>query len=1673
MKNIYLLIIFILVFNFSYSQYEFIENKGQWEENIFYKTQLNDGAIFFEKNCLTFAFISDKELNYSVAHHGSEYIPTNFIKPAHAFKINFKNSNSNIKIISDLVQPDYNNYFIGKDVSKWASFVRKYRKIIYSEIYKGIDLIYYSMHYGLKYDFIIYPGSDYRQIELEYLGADYLKVESGNLIIGTSVNEIIEHKPYAYQIINGDTVEVECNYVLNKNKLSYKIENYNKNEILVIDPSLIFSTYTGSTGDNWGFTATWDYNDNVYSGGIVFAVGYPTSVGAYQVNFAGGTAPFPWAPGYYGNGCDVGIIKYNSTGTLRLFATYLGGSTGQELPHSLVVTENNELVIMGTTGSLDFPTTAGAFQSSFAGGDSLNYDNVISFPQGVDIFVAKLSENGAQLLASTYVGGSENDGLNYKLYYNFPDPVTNINYVKMHGNDSLYFNYGDGARGEVIVDNKGYIYVGTNTFSNDFPTGINPGFQTASGGGQDGIVFKLNQNLTQMIWSSYLGGSQDDAIFSLSLSENEDVLVAGGTVSHNFPVTVGAYNTTHNGGSTDAFVSKLNKDGNILLASTYFGSSVYDNAFFVRTDRYNYIYICGQTKAPGSQLIFNAPYNVPNSGQFITKFTNNLGSVIWSTRVGSGNGRPNISITAFAVDVCNRVYLSGWGREWVQSYYNAQGQYYTWTDQFGTKGMPVTPDAIQSTTDGQDFYVMVLSEDASSLEYASFFGELNYPSCGYSGHDHVDGGTSRFDKKGNIIQSVCASCGGCQHFPVSPNPGAWSTTNNSSNCNNAVFKIRIIENLAEANFDPVPAGCAPYTVNFNNTSQGTTFHWNFGDGSPISNVYNPSHTYTQGGLYTVTLIVGDPASCNLFDTITREIFVMDSNPTYLPDIQICPGQNTIIGPSINYPPGTTFQWVQGTNLNNYNIQNPIASPQQTTNYLLIASGVCIDSVWQRVVVYQPDFTITAPNDTMICPGGTVVLAANSTGTVNSWEWSNNSFFNPVLSNNNILIASPTQNTTYYVRARENICNTYLIDQVNVTIHQFDLSIPSQYIICPETTIILNLTNNNSQDILTYQWGPSGSIINGGNTANPLVGPSSNTTYYVTVTNQMGCTTTRSTQVQINFVSIGPPQLTHNLCYGDCNGNATVYASQGNQPFIFEWSTGQINNTVNNLCAGNYTVTMTDFYGCTASIVVTITQPPELLSSFINVVQPQCDGIGYGSATVVPSGGTAPYSYLWSYGGNQQQNNQLLTGINYVTITDANGCTRIDNVVMIPPSDITSSIVEFNNISCYGACDGSITVAAQLGSPPYNYNWSNSLYGPSITNLCPGVYTVTIVDSENCVTHQQQLISQPYPLIATINVSNPIKCYGESGTLNVVVTGGTMPYSIQWSNLVTGYQNPNVLAGIYSLTVTDDHNCTTSTEIEISQPSLLVTSSELNNMLCDNVCNGHIFVSPTGGTPPYSYSWSDNILFNSNIRLNLCEGEYSLTISDANGCLKINDYVISNLHYMPDLEVSASAVEIFRGEIVQLNAISSSQGTYTWNNQEYLTNSKISNPKATPLTDVLFEVVFRDYNGCIARDTIFIKVKEVICGEPYIYVPNAFSPNGDGNNDYFRAYFPPNMITEMYLSVYDRWGNIIFETDSYNSNGWDGTYKGAKLGADVYVYMLRVRCLDQMEYVNHGNVTLLR
>jgi gliding motility-associated-like protein len=852
---------------------EFIENKNQWEKNILYKADIASGAVFLEKNCFTFVFKDiaaiDKlhEFKHTPREKCEQLTPADYIIKYHAYKIKFLNALPEVKISANAPFEGYYNYYTGNDKNKWASKVKSYNKVEYTDLYEKTDLNIYENNLQLKYDIILHPGANAGNIQFLYEGADKLYIRNNNLVVNTSVNTITELSPEAFQIAEGKKIKVPCKFSLIDNVLSFVFpDGYDRSKELIIDPTLIFSTYSGSTADNWGFTATFDSSGCAYSGGIAFGTGYPVTTGAFQVNFAGGD------PGSYSGGCDVAIIKYNPTGTQRLWATYLGGSKN-ELPHSMIVNNLNQLVIYGTTGSSNFPVTSGSYDQSFNGGDAVLYDNSIEFGQGIDIFVSKLSSDGTQLLASTYVGGSKNDGLN------FPS--------------ILSYNYGDGARGEIMTDNNNNVYVVSTTNSTDFP--VTPGaFQTTTGGGgQDGVVFKMDPNLSNMIWSSYIGGSGADAVYGIVLDTNDDVYVTGGTSSINFPTTSGTLHTNYLGGNSDGFITKISANGSSILKSTYYGSDAYDQSYLIEHGPTGKIYVFGQTAKTGSAFIYNATWAKPSGGQFVSKIEPDLSTLIWSTAFGTGSGVPDISPDAFLVDDCHNIYLSGWGGPNINGF-------------GGTSGLPITSNAFQSTTDDNDFYFLVIDDNASSMIYGSFFGS---PHAG----EHVDGGTSRYDRKGVIYQGVCGGCGGWSDFPTTP--GAWSNTNNSTNCNNAVIKFdfQLAGVVTTANAAPNDTGCVPFIVNFTSTSNCVNYHWDFDDPTSGANnnstLQNLSHTFNYQGTYHIIFVAIDSSKCNISDTASLTI-VVDPVPVVDlgTDTTLCSG-NSISLDAGN--PGFVYLWSTG------------------------------------------------------------------------------------------------------------------------------------------------------------------------------------------------------------------------------------------------------------------------------------------------------------------------------------------------------------------------------------------------------------------------------------------------------------------------------------------------------------------------------------------------------------------------------------------------------------------------------------------------------------------------------------------------------------------------------------------------------------------------------------------
>ncbi|MEO8819594.1 MAG: PKD domain-containing protein [Ginsengibacter sp.] len=859
---VFLLVTTLFVSENLFAQVEFIENKGQWDPSVKFMSSAGSGSFFLTgKGFAITQYNADDIQNVKIKMHEATSANTTANREkkgdsvrADAYSVQFLNALTPV-IQADKELPSVTNYFIGNDKSKWASNCKSYLAVTYKNIYPNIDLRYYTDASGnLKYDFIVHPGAKIDDIAMKYKGAQKLGIKDRELNVTTSLGVNKELKPYTYQVVDNQKKELDCRYVIKGDVVKFKVKNYSPDQTLIIDPTLVFFSYSGSTADNWGFTATYGKDGSFYGGGIAFGLGFPVSSGAYNQSFKGDF--------------DIAIIKLTPNGHNRIYATYIGGN-GADQPHSLIEDPQGNLIIAGRSSSSNYPTTA----TAGSGG-------------GFDIVVTELNATGSAIIGSMKIGGSGDDGVNIA--------DDHSNYLQ-----SLKRNYGDDARSEVLLDASNNIYVascsssgGTPGTSGAFPT--TPGaFQTQLKGKQDAVVLKLDPTCNSLLFSTLLGGSDNDAAYVLTIGNNGSVYVAGGTASPDFFANIPTANvirpTNAALGSADGkdpcdgFVVELNSSGTKAIRGTYIGTEKADQIYGIETDKFGYIYVMGTSE--GDMKVIDPPnekaYFNPGGKQFISKLKPDLSDFVYSTVFGSPNSQvPNISPTAFLVDRCQNVYVSGWGGK-------SNGGFSTGN----TKGLPVTPDAIKPRTDasGSDFYFIVLKKNVDSLLYGTFFGQEDPPgrTKPVTFGDHVDGGTSRFDKNGVIYQAICANCFKSVAFPGTP--GAFSKSNQSEGqngaCNLGMLKIEMdfagVRSGLHTSINGVSndtAGCVPLMVDFTDTlKKGKRYYWYFGDGTgDTTTVPATSHVYENVGKYPVMLVTIDSATCNIADTSYKTIKAGDN-----------------------------------------------------------------------------------------------------------------------------------------------------------------------------------------------------------------------------------------------------------------------------------------------------------------------------------------------------------------------------------------------------------------------------------------------------------------------------------------------------------------------------------------------------------------------------------------------------------------------------------------------------------------------------------------------------------------------------------------------------------------------------------------------------------------------------
>ncbi len=1705
----------------------FVKNAGQWDSRIEFNQILPDGNLFLEKDGFTYSLF-DKTYIRSLHNDKKEVEPTHI--KSHAVQTKFLNANSSVIISADDSSSFYYNYYLGDDKSKWKSYVRASSKITYSNLYPAIDLKLYHEYDRTKYDFVVGAKGKASDIQIKYIGADSLYLEDGKLVVKNTISDFVEAKPYSYQLIDGKEIEVPCHYYLQGNVLSFKFpKGYNHDYELIIDPVIVFSSLSGSTADNFGFTATYDHNENTYAGGIVYGQGvYPTTLGAFQTTFN----TSPW---YY---VDVSISKFNINGTNLLYSTYLGGSRA-DAPHSLSVNNNDELFVMGTTGSNNFPTTTGAYDTVFSGGvDVRPLYSGVNYLNGCDIFVAKFNIAGTNLLGSTYVGGTGNDGVN-----------TDAN---------LAYNYGDAFRGEIVIDSNGNAIVASSTNSTNFPTTAGAPQTTFGGGFSDACLFRLNSNLTTLSWSSYFGGSNSDAGYGVQFDSYGDFYLTGGTRSNNLYTSTTALDRTFNG-LEDGYISRFNFATNTIVASTYLGTSSYDQSYFVQLDNNDDVYVTGQSL--GNYPVSAGVYSRAGSKQFFHKMSRSLDTSFWSTVVGSGRTTVDFSPSAFLVNDCGLIYLSGWGGV-TNTYYRASGS--------STVGLPITPDAFQSTTDGSDFYLMVLGRDASNLVYGTYFG-------GGVSHEHVDGGTSRFDKKGNVYQAVCAGCGGNSDWPTTP--GAWSNTNNSSNCNIGVLKMNIayINTIASS---IAPFICLPDSVNFvNRSSGGNTYKWYFGDGDS-SSLFEPFHIYADTGSYIVTLIVSDSTGCVPPDTASITIDAYKPKALSIDSVGIICVGDTV---QLNGRNGQTYLWSPSATLSNDTISNPQAFPTTTTTYRLISDYYCNSDTLYATVVVDSIISNIKP-DTTICEGTTINLWATG-GSSYNW-YPTTGMTNPTIATPQV---TPTVSTRYYVDITSvNGCVT--TDSITIDFHNDVMSISPDTSMCIGQSI--NLTGTGGG---TYSWNPTGS-----STSTISVTPSSTTVYTLNVVSPNGCNLSDSVVVT---VFNDPHTITPDTAI--CPGFSATLVATGGGTYV--WSNGNLTSsrTVTPNSTTTYTVVTTSPNGCTLydTTTVTVHNDPASIKPDTTI----CEG------TTISLWATGGASYNW-YPTTGMTNPTIATPQitptvatrYYIDITSPNGCVTTDSIYVDFHTDAMSISPDTS------LCIGQSVNLSGTGGGTYSWNPTGSSTSTiSVTPNSTTVYTLNVVSPNGCNLSDSVTVTV-FNDVMTISPDTTI-CPGLSLVLNSS-GGGTYSWSSTGSILGINSSNPTVTpsrATKYNLSIISPNGCSLKDSVMVYihdeiygagpdamicsgdtaqifafggvnynwTPAISLTNSSISNpqafpilntvyQVSITSINGCIYsdsvsvvidtnkvyhtvsndtvvcgslgtvLSATGGT---SYSWSpafllstpnsattmaspvrnttfyvdiSNTCFTVRDSINvivagqnsiiipddtICEGDittifasgassyswesdpsivsgqnssaltvkpiqptsYRLNIIDIYGC---KDSTIVRIDiYDKALIYAGKDVIIPLGESTNLLA-QGDPGPVTWTPAGSLNCANCRLTQAFPEVTTMYTVELTDKNGCLAKDSVLVEIGGIL------RVPNTFTPNGDGHNDQFLTVGVN--ITKFRLQIFNRWGQLIFETTDIN-NGWDGTYAGVMSKEDTYVWKVTYEHLTTQTEQVMGHVNLVK
>lgn len=575
-------------------------------------------------------------------------------------------------------------------------------------------------------------------------------------------------------------------------------------------------------------------------------------------------------------------------------------------------------------------------------------------------------------------------------------------------------------------------------------------------------------------------------------------------------------------------------------------------------------------------------------------------------------------------------------------------------------------------------------------------------------------------------------------------------------------------------------------------------------------------------------------------------------------------------------------------------------------------------------------------------------------------------------------------------------------------------------------------------------------------------------YSVLVTDAYGCTNNYTTTITQPGSALNVTGTTVNIdCFGNFTGSINITPTGGSPFYSYLWSNGSTNQDLNSLSPGTYSVIVSDLSGCTNnSFSATITEPTAPLTVTGISTNILCFGDNNGSIQLTTTGGTPGYTYTWNNGSTNEDISFLAPGNYQVTVTDANGCINNSYTAIITqPSSPIAVTGATTNIACYGMNTGTINTTITGGNPLYSFTWNNGGTSEDLNSLAAGTYNLIVTDANGCTNSSfSATISQPSSALMVNGDPNNPSCNGTAtGNIEITASGGIPPYLYNWNTGSPDEDIYNLNGGTYNVLVTDGNGCSANGAWTLIDPQAINIIPTIQSISCYGINDGFISLTIIGGSAPYNVLWNTGNI-NPNLS-NIGPGNYSVTVMDANGCVDSGAYTILNT--LP-LYVNLDSIHtIWLGESVELEALANggtAPYTYNWTPPENLSCTDCQITEASPLLNTNYAVTVTDVNGCTAVAGAHIELMYAL------YVPNTFTPNGDGDNDQFNAVSAS--VKKFTMRIFDRWGEEVFSTANIN-DGWDGFYRGIESKQDVYVYRIEATFVNGKYEELIGQVTLLR